>query len=140
MSVVEMGIGPAIDGERGWFGSANAAALELIGAAEAHDRRFADRLRRLQVAALTVVLLNVADVQLTQAVLRSHPGAREGNLLVAGMVMTGWIWLPKVGLPLLVGAAAWRRPTLSPVRELGVYAVWAIYWAIVIWNIHNLLG
>jgi hypothetical protein len=123
-----------------WPGSAHAAALSLIGAAEERDRRIARRLRQMQIAAITVLLLNVLDVMLTQYILRTHPGAHEGNMLLAGIVMTGWIWLPKLGLPLVVGAAAFHRPVATRAQEFGIYAVWGVYWAIVIWNIRNLLG
>ena len=95
------------------------------------------RRRQREVAAMTIVVLNVLDVLLTQYILRTHPASREGNGLVAQVIMSPWIWLPKVGIPFAVLLSTARAP-LTRVNYWGMGVVWAVYWGVVAWNVHIL--
>jgi hypothetical protein len=97
----------------------------------------ARRLRQRELAAITIVFLNVVDVLVTQHILRTHPASREGNSVLVGLIMSPWIWLPKAGIPLLVVFSTARSP-LTRINYQGMVAVWAIYWAVILWNLHIL--
>jgi hypothetical protein len=102
------------------------------------DATQARRLRQRELAAITIVFLNVVDVLLTQYILRTHPASHEGNSIIQTIVMSPWIWLPKVGIPLFVVFSTARRP-LTRVNYHGMVAVWGIYWAVILWNLHIVL-
>ena len=95
------------------------------------------RRRRVEVLAMTILLLNVFDLLITQYLLRTHAGVHEGNGLLTRIVLTPWAWLPKVGLPLFVLFSSVRRP-VTRVGYAGLHVVWVIYWAVVLWNVHFL--
>jgi len=88
--------------------------------------------RRLWLAA-GVVLLNVADVLLTKAVL--HHGGVEANPMMAGLM--GGFAAP-LGLKMVVAGTAGILLMLCPVDaklgERAVIAVVALYSFIVVWN------
>jgi hypothetical protein len=110
--------------------------LDSEGAPEI-DALQARRLRQRELAAITIVFLNIVDVLVTQYILRTHPASREGNSILVGVIMSPWIWLPKVGIPLLVVFSTARSP-LTRFNYRGMVAVWAIYWAVILWNLHIL--
>ena len=97
------------------------------------------RRRRVEVLAMTILMLNVLDLLLTQYLLRSHAGVHEGNGLLTQIVLTPWAWVPKVGLPLFVLFSSVRRP-ITQASYVGLHVVWVIYWAVVAWNVHFLVG
>ena len=119
--------------------STDSPTTTALGLMDRATRRawLADRRHRLELMAMTVALLNVVDVLLTQLLLRSHPGAIEGNPLLAPVIMSNWVWVPKLALPAVAILAARRRVTR--IRELALFAVFLAYWAIVAWNIRDLL-
>ncbi len=88
--------------------------------------------RRLWLAA-GVVLLNVADVLLTKAVL--HHGGVEANPMMAGLM--GGFAAP-LGLKMVVAGVAGILLLLCPpdakLGERAVTAVVALYSVIVVWN------
>lgn len=92
--------------------------------------------RKRDFAALTILVLNVCDVLITQHLLRARV-AHEGNALLAGVIMSPWVWLPKVGIPLAVLAAGHKSP---PTRRslYGLLLVEAVYWLVICWNVHVL--
>jgi hypothetical protein len=95
------------------------------------------RQRRVEVMAMTILLLNVLDLLVTQYLLRTHAASHEGNALLSRIVLSPWAWVPKIGLPAFVLATITRRP-VSRMSYVGLRAVYAIYWAVVWWNIHIL--
>jgi len=97
------------------------------------------RRRRVELLAMTILMLNVLDLLLTQYLLRSSVGVHEGNGLLTQIVLTPWAWVPKVGLPLFVLFSSVRRP-ITQTGYVGLHVVWVIYWAVVAWNFHFLVG
>ncbi|GAC1314765.1 MAG: hypothetical protein NVSMB16_11540 [Acidimicrobiales bacterium] len=96
------------------------------------------RRRQLELMAMTIVILNVLDVLITRVVLRTHPASHEGNGLIARLIFSPWVLVPKVGLPLLVLMSSAHRRITRP-RYVGMAIVAAIYWAVIAWNLHILV-
>ena len=96
------------------------------------------RRRQLEIMAMTILLLNVLDVLITRVVLRTHPSSHEGNGIIARLIFSPWILLPKVGLPLLVLVGSAHHRVTRP-RYVGMAIVATIYWAVIAWNLHILL-
>jgi hypothetical protein len=108
------------------------ATVELAGYYQPEEMV---RRRQRDILAITIVLLNVADLLVTQYILRTHPASREGNGLVAAFIMSPWAWVPKVGLPIGVLASASRKK-VTVMNYYGLFAVWGIYWGVIAWNLH----
>ena len=90
---------------------------------------------------LTVLVLNVCDLLLTQLIIGSGWG-HEGNGLMASFIMSPWAWVVKVGIPLGVLLASTLRSRRMPTRRFQVIAagvVTLIYVAVVSWNAHFVL-
>jgi len=113
------------------------AADRLMSIAVAADTLEADQRRTRELVGMTIVVLNVFDVLITRLVLRTHPASHEGNGFVAQLIMSKWVWLPKAGIPLLVLFSTARSP-MTKASYLGVFAVAAVYWSVVVWNVHIL--
>ena len=109
------------------------ATLDAAAASDDDVRR-----RQLELMAMTIVILNVLDVVITRVVLRTHPASHEGNGMIAHLIFSPWVLVPKVGLPLLVLGASARRP-VTRIRFVGMAIVATIYWAVIAWNLHILL-
>lgn len=54
----------------------------------------------LRLFTFLLLILNLVDVLSTRYVL--NLGAKEANPLLENYIETGWVWLPKIGLPLVV--------------------------------------
>ncbi|HEY2427340.1 MAG TPA: DUF5658 family protein [Acidimicrobiales bacterium] len=96
------------------------------------------RRRRVELLAMTILMLNIVDLLVTQYLLRTHTGVHEGNAILAAIILSPWAWLPKVGLPLFVLFSTVRRP-ITRVGYAGLHVVWLIYWGVVAWNFHFLV-
>ena len=117
--------------------AAGIAADRLMSIAVAADILEAGQRRTRELVGMTIVLLNVFDVLITRLVLRTHPASHEGNGIMAQLIMSRWVWLPKAGIPLLVLFSTARSP-MTKVSYFGVFAVAAVYWSVVVWNLHIL--
>jgi hypothetical protein len=98
-----------------------------------------ERQQRVRVMAMTILVLNVLDLFVTQYLLRTHSAAHEGNALLSGIVLSSWAWVPKLAVPFFVLASVTRRP-VSRASYVGLHVVYGIYWAVVWWNIHFLFS
>ncbi|GAC1321533.1 MAG: hypothetical protein NVSMB12_21740 [Acidimicrobiales bacterium] len=93
--------------------------------------------RRVEVVGMTIVVLNVVDVLVTRLILRTHPASHEGNGLMARIILSRWVWLPKAGIPLTVLFSS-ARSRVTRVSWVGMFAVAGIYWSVIAWNVHIL--
>ncbi|MDQ2650515.1 MAG: DUF5658 family protein [Actinomycetota bacterium] len=113
-----------------------------IAAFHRFDRRVAvdsdhalDRLRFLAIVGL--VALNACDLLLTRILL--DLGGTEMNPMMALVISGPWGVAIKLGVPILVG----YRHLTAPLRRPLVFALcWmcVLYFAVVLWNAHFLLG
>ena len=118
--------------------SAAGAADRLMDLAVAAGTVELRRRRERELVGMTIVLLNVFDVLVTQIILRTHPASHEGNGLLAQFIMSPWVWLPKAGIPLIVLFSTARSP-LTRVSYVGMFVVAGIYWSVIAWNLHILI-
>jgi len=79
--------------------------------------------------------LNVLDVLVTKDVLER--GGTEINPIMRGLVETDWIWLPKVGLPVVLILLI-RRMQNPPDWLDSVMVTVVVFYALVVFN--NLFG
>lgn len=94
-----------------------------------------DRLRFIAIVGL--VLLNACDLLLTRILL--DMGLSEMNPMMALFIEGPWGLAIKLGVPILVG----YRHLVAPLRRPLVFALcWmcVLYFGVVLWNAHFLLG
>ena len=114
------------------------AAHRLMALAAASGTVEDQQRRARELVGMTIVILNVFDVLVTQRILRSHPASHEGNGLMAHIILSPWVWLPKAGIPLLVLFSTARSP-LTRINYIAMFVVAGIYWSVVAWNLHILV-
>lgn len=106
------------------------------------DRRIAvdtdEDLHRLRfLAVVGLVALNACDLLLTRILL--DLGGTELNPLMALMIEGPWGVVVKLGLPILVGYRHLQAPLKRPL-VFGLCWMCVLYFGVVLWNSHFLLG
>ncbi len=109
--------------------------LERRWAATSLRRR---RTYNRKVLAVTLVLLNICDVLVTRYILAHHAVSHEGNGLLARFILSRWVWLPKVGIPLYIVFNS-ARGKVTRLNYGAIFVVSGVYWAVILWNLHVLV-